>query len=89
MTNDYLFPTFSAFNLSAFAPGSIREMGDAYSLSGSQTFTWSTTNSFNVDPNTIGITDVTNSNVVLGSALANDGSEALNIGTITFDPVAP
>jgi len=63
-------------------------MGDAYSLSGSQTFTWLTTSSSNVEPNTIQIQDVTNASI-LGSGLANDGNESLNIGTITFDPATP
>jgi hypothetical protein len=44
--------------------------------SGSQTFTWSTTNSSNVTANSISITDVTGGSVVIESGLANNGSKA-------------
>jgi hypothetical protein len=51
-------------------------------LSGNKTFNWSTSNSGNVSPNTISILDVTNS-ITLGSLLSNDGTEILNIGTVS------
>ena len=53
-------------------------------ISGSQTFTWSTSNSGNITANTIAIADVTAS-TTLGSALANSGSDALAVGTVTYN----
>lgn len=84
----YVEPLFTAFNIAAFNPGGIREMGNSYSLSGSQTFTWSISTPSNVQPNSLVIRDMTNS-VDLGTGLANDGSEALNIGSISFNPATP
>lgn len=72
----YIAPTFSAFDFNVTSP---IEVGAA--LSGLKTFTWTTTTSGNVCSNTIGICEVGGS--LLGSGLANDGSEALNIGTKT------
>lgn len=72
----YIEPTFSAFNVNVTSP---MEVGA--DLSGTKTFTWSTTTSDNVATNSIGICEVGGS--LLGSGLANDGTEALNIGTKT------
>lgn len=72
----YIVPTFSSFNISGSYP---IEVGA--SLSGTKTFTWSTTTSGNVASNSIGVCEVGGS--LLGSGLANDGSEVLNIGTKT------
>ena len=72
----YIVPTFSAFNISGTYP---IEVGAA--LSGTKTFTWTTTTSGNVASNSIGICEVGGS--LLGSGLADDGSEALDIGTKT------
>lgn len=71
----YITPTFSAFDISAFT--SPIEVGAA--VSGTKTFTWATTTSANVCANTIGICEV--GGALLGSGLANDGSEALSTGT--------
>jgi hypothetical protein len=74
----YLSPSFTSFAISAQA--TLIEVGTA--LSGSKTFTWSTSNSSNINTNSIGIRDVT-ANTLLGSSLANDGTESLSIGTVT------
>lgn len=73
----YIEPTFSAFSIATTCPA---EVGSA--LSGSKTFSWTTSTSGNVASNSIGILDVT-SGVTLATGLTNDGSEALNIGTKT------
>ncbi len=78
MTQFYFAPTFSSFSITGQA--ALIEVGTA--LSGTKTFTWSTTNSGNVQVNSIAIRDV-NTNTLIGSGLANDGTEALAIGTIT------
>lgn len=88
MAQWYLEPLFTAFNLSAFNPWALREMGNPYSLSGSQTFTWAISTPWNVQPNSLTIRDMT-AGVDLWIGLANDGSEALNIGSITLNPVSP
>lgn len=75
----YQSPAFSAF--SANFSSNPLEVG--ITIPTSRTFTWSTTNSGNVGTNTISIIDVTNSNTVLASSLANDGSELITIGTVT------
>lgn len=75
----YLNPAFSSFNVSS-QPTTV-EAGTE--LSGNRTFTWGTSNSGNVKANSIAIRDVT-ANVLLGSNLANDGSENLAITTITL-----
>jgi hypothetical protein len=77
MLAPYIVPTFSAFNVN-ITPQPL-EVGAA--LSGTKTFTWSTTTSGNVESNTIGICEV--GGALLGSGLANDGTEALSIGTKT------
>lgn len=72
----YQNPTFSNFSM---IQTSLIEVGEV--LSGTKIFNWGTTNNGNIIANTLVITDVT-SNTVLGSSLANDGTESLNIGTI-------
>lgn len=74
----YQTPTFSVFNISI---PSLLEVGNPNDFTGNQTFTWNTTNSSNVSPNTISITDVTSGNIILGSGLPNDGNEILNLNT--------
>ena len=73
----YQNPQFTSFSMSQ---ASLIEVGDT--LSGTKTFTWSTNNNGNINTNSLLIRDVT-ANTVLGSGLANDGIETLNIGTIT------
>jgi hypothetical protein len=75
--NDYLEPLFVAFGITEIP--SLIEVGVA--LSGVKTFTWSISNSLNVQVNTIAIRDVT-ANVLIASALANDGAEGVDIGII-------
>lgn len=72
----YIVPTFSVFNISGTYP---IEVGEA--MSGSKTFTWTTTTSGNVAASSIGISEVGGSTLAIG--LTNDGTEALNIGTKT------
>jgi len=68
-------PTFSAFAING--QSTVLEVGDSVPA-GSTLFTWSTTNSSNVSPNTISIFDITNA-VTLGTGLADDSSESLNL----------
>jgi hypothetical protein len=77
IVTEYLNPSFSFFSVNI---SSLLEVGTT--LSGNKTFTWGTTNNSNIATNSLLIRDVT-SNTVLGSSLANDGTENLNIGTIT------
>lgn len=74
----YLSPAFSSFSISG-QPTTI-EVGT--SLSGSKTFTWSTSNSSNVQPASIQVRNV-NSNALIATGLTNDGSDSINIGTIS------
>ncbi|MEJ7644284.1 MAG: hypothetical protein WKF87_06795 [Chryseolinea sp.] len=74
---DYLAPSFSSFGISDLA--STVEVGT--NISGNRTFTWGTTNSGNVTPNTIAIRDVT-TNTIIASALANDGNQVVDTGVI-------
>ena len=79
----YASPAFTAFAISG--QSSPIEVGTT--ISGSQTFTWSTSNSGNVQANSIGIEDATTS-TVLGSALANSGSAVCNVGTVSYSAPA-
>lgn len=74
----YQNPTFSSFSIT----GQQTPLEVGMVLNGVKTFTWSTTNSGNISPNTISITNV-NTSTSLVSGLSNDGSEVLNIGSIT------
>lgn len=80
----YQVPAFNVFNNSI---PSLSEVGNPSSWTGVQGFSWTTTNSGNVQPNTIEVIDVTNGNSILGSGLANDGSEPLNINTTIINNV--
>jgi len=71
-------PAFTSFSISG--QSSLIQVGTV--LSGSKTFTWSTSNSGNVQANSLAIRNV-NTNTLLASSLVNDGTEILNIGTIT------
>lgn len=73
----YQNPSFNSFNIGVSNPQRV-----GATISGNTNFTWGTNNSGNVSANSITIRDVTNS-IVLGTSLANDGSEILNIGSIT------
>jgi len=73
IATEYLVPAFSSFTFNQSSP---IEVG--VTISGIKTFTWGTSNSSNVQPNSIEITDVTNARL-LGTGLSNDGSEALDL----------
>jgi len=75
----YLLPAFSSFLITG--QPTLAEIGE--SISGIKTFTWGSVNNGNIQPNTIKIIDVTPATNLL-TAGANDGSEALNIGTVVF-----
>lgn len=75
----YQNPSFTSFSIAGFQ--STYEVGNPASFSGNQTFNWNTSQSGNVEPNSIVITDVTNS-TTLASGLSNDSTESLGIGTI-------
>lgn len=69
----YQSPTFSSFTFGQSSPIQV-----GVTVSGDKTFTWGTTNSGNVEANSIIITDVTGA-ATLGTGLANDGSELITI----------
>jgi hypothetical protein len=69
----YQAPSFTSFVLLGY---DVLEVGDSIPA-GSQVFNWTTSNSGNVQANSLDIIDVTNGNTTLASALANDGTEAV------------
>jgi hypothetical protein len=75
VAQDFLAPAFTSFSISQPSP---IEVGAT--ISGLKTFTWATSESANVEPDTISIED----SVVLGSGLSNDGTEDLTITTQTL-----
>ncbi|MGC3945352.1 MAG: hypothetical protein QM762_12700 [Chryseolinea sp.] len=77
MAVDYLPPAFSSFDISDI--GTLAEVGTV--IGGNHDFIWNTTNSFNVQANTVQIRDVT-SNTVIASGLANDGAQTVDVGVI-------
>ena len=77
MLEPYQPPSFSSFSMSG---ASVLEVGDSIP-SGAKTFSWGTTQSSNVEPNTIEVIDVTSGSISLGSGLANDGSESLSLAS--------
>lgn len=76
-------PTFSSFLIQG--QDTIVEVGD--SISGIKTFNWATTQSMNVEVNSLSIIDTTNS-TTLGSSLENDGTEDLDLGA-TIQKTSP
>lgn len=74
----YIAPAFSSFSISG--QNTLIEVGTA--LSGLKTFLWATTQALNVQPNSVAIRDVTANNLI-ASGLANDGTEIVNIGSIS------
>lgn len=74
---EYLLPTFSAFSMSGEAV--TVEVGTT--ISGSKTFLWTTTNSGNVQTNSIAVRDETNA-TDLATGLANDGSEPIVVTSV-------
>lgn len=78
MVYAYLPPSFSSFGISGQA--TTIEVGASFS--GSKSFTWNTSNSDNVQSNSIRVRNV-NTNTLIATGLTNDGSESIDIGTIT------
>lgn len=76
IASEYLPPAFSSFVITS--QPTIVEVGTI--LSGNKTFTWGTTNSGNVQANSIKITDVTNA-VDIATAQPNDGSQVVALPT--------
>jgi len=68
----YLTPAFSSFSISGIS--SPLEVGEE--VPSSKTFTWATSNSGNITPNTITISDVTGG-TTLASGLSNSGSHTI------------
>lgn len=83
-SSSYSPPAFTAFSVSGVS--SPIEVGGSIS-GGSYTFEWSTSNSANVAANSISIVDTTASNT-LASGLANTGSDAITLSTITNNSAA-
>jgi len=75
----YQVPTFSAFSITGQA--TTIEVGA--SIPANRTFTWSTTNSSNINTNSISIIDVTGGNTTMASSLANDGTELITYSAIS------
>ena len=75
----FLLPTFSSLSITGVSNN--LELGEPITA-GSKVFTWGTTNAANVQPNSLSIIDVTNANTILGSGLANDGTESLTVPLI-------
>ena len=73
----YQEPTFTSFNINI---PSLFEVGDPSLIAGAKVFTWSTSNSSNVEPNTVEIIDITDS-ALIATGLANDGVEAIALPT--------
>ena len=72
----YQYPAFSAFSLAGQT--TTIEVGDTIA-GGTRTFAWGTTNSVNVETNSITIEDVTNG-IVYGNNYENDGIQSIDIG---------
>ena len=80
---EYLPPAFTAFSMSGQATAI--EVGTV--ITGAKNFAWSISNGANVQPNTLKITDVTN-NSDLATGLSNDGTESVNVGSISKSTLA-
>lgn len=78
----YQNPNFTSFSIQG--QGTVLEVGDAFG--GIKNFLWNTSNSGNVQTNSVSIIDVTSS-TTLASGLSNDGVQAIDIGT--FNITAP
>jgi len=74
----YQVPAFSSFSMSG--QSSTLEVGNSTLVN--PTFTWGTTNSTNIQENSISILDITGSSTIV-SGLSNDGSQAVTFSAIT------
>lgn len=72
----YQYPAFTSFYIDG--QSTLLEVGDTVA-GGIRTFRWTTSNPNNIQDNSIEIRDTT-SNTTLGTGLANDGTEDLDIG---------
>ena len=82
LLHKYLLPAFSDFKLDR---PSVVEVGS--DLSGSGNATWSTTNSGNVQPNTVDIDDITGGTNLVSNT-ADDGSEAVTLTSVVHNTQA-
>lgn len=73
----YQNPGFSTFSMSAGSPGATVEVG--YSLTGSKTFTWASTNAANVTPGSVIIQQ---DGATIASGLNASGSTTVTINTV-------
>ena len=69
-------PQFTSFNISG--QSTTLEVGETVNNI-SRTFNWSTSNSGNITPNTVSISNITGGTVVLASGLVNDGNETITL----------
>lgn len=76
----YQAPAFTSFSMSGQTTP--LEVG-ASVAGGAHTFTWATSNSSNVNTNSISIIDVTGGNATLASSLANTGSTSISLSSVT------
>jgi hypothetical protein len=70
----YQAPAFSSFTIT----GQVTPIEVGYTIPAAVTFTWATTNSANVTTDSVEIRDTTQT-IVLATALANDGTEAVTM----------
>lgn len=86
LTPPYLVPAFSAFSITgptSYANGAYVEVGTTFAST--QTFSWTTTNTENINPNTVSITNLTG-NGILHTAGANTGPQTISgLGSPTTD----
>ncbi len=73
----YQSPSFTNFTMNS--QNTTLEVGSSV-YGGNRNFIWSTSESNNINVNSISILDITGGNIMLGTGLVNDGSETLPIG---------
>lgn len=78
----YLSPSFGSFSITSQST-----QIEVQQLTGNKTFTWSTSNSGNIQPNSLLIRDVT-SNAIIANNLVNDGSEVINLNVNLTTPTS-
>lgn len=72
----YLVPQFTSFGITG--QPTLMEVGNTI-ISGSKTFTWTTSNSGNIGANNIRITNVTGGNVIMLDNSPNDGTQVVSL----------
>lgn len=78
MLHPYQYPAFTAFSIAGQT--SPIEVGTTIA-SGLKTFNWTTSNPSNIQATSVEITDVTGGGTVLGTALADDSTEDINLAS--------